>query len=271
MNKTDIFSDMIKNTSIKDGIDLLYRQVLLTWDSEKRFLDWYGINKSKRILDVGCGPGFIIEKLYEYNNNAFITGIDLNTVFILQSKLLLSKKTDRIKLFAGDALKTNFPDNSFDFVYARAIFQHLPEPILLAKEIWRILEPGGKVAIFDVDEDLAGLSDPKLSFEDEMRARFKKYVGKSITNQKIGRDLPRILKHAGFINIKFDIIAIHSDLVGFELLKEMVYSTYFLQFVKAGIVTNEEAEEQNKQYSNFFASSESKSISLIVMVYGEKS
>lgn len=274
MEKTDEFSDFVNKTSIDTGINFLRKQTLLTWDAEKRFLDWYGINYAKQILDVGCGPGFVIEKILELNNDAFVTGIDLNADFIEQAKHLLSDKKDRINLFARNALNTEFSNDSFDFAYARIIFQHLSEPVQLAKELWRILKPEGKIVILDVDEDIQGFNDPKLPFEDEMEQRSKKYRESFTSNRKIGRNLPRILKQAGFKHINFDVITIHSDITGFEPWKQFLDPVYLEPVTKAaiqaGLLTKEEAEEQTKQLNTFYVSSESKTVLLAIMVSGEK-
>ena len=274
MEKTDEFSDFVNKTSIDTGINFLRKQTLLTWYAEKRFLDWYWINYAKQILDVGCGPGFVIEKILELNNDAFVTGIDLNADFIEQAKHLLSDKKDRINLFARNALNTEFSNDSFDFAYARIIFQHLSEPVQLAKELWRILKPEGKIVILDVDEDIQGFNDPKLPFEDEMEQRSKKYGESFTSNRKIGRNLPRILKQAGFKHINFDVITIHSDITGFEPWKQFLDPVYLEPVTKAaiqaGLLTKEEAEEQTKQLNTFYVSSESKTVLLAIMVSGEK-
>jgi ubiquinone/menaquinone biosynthesis C-methylase UbiE len=38
-------------------------------------------------------------------------------------------------------------DETFDFAYARLVFQHLPDPLGAMREIRRVLKPGGKLVI----------------------------------------------------------------------------------------------------------------------------
>ena len=47
------------------------------------------------------------------------------------------------KIIQADADKLSFAGNSFDFVYSRAVFQHVPAPADAIKEITRVLRPGG--------------------------------------------------------------------------------------------------------------------------------
>src|SRR2546423_733440 len=47
-----------------------------------------------------------------------------------------------------DACSMSFPDNTFDFVYSRAVFEHILDPRAALREIRRVLKPGGVVVIF---------------------------------------------------------------------------------------------------------------------------
>ncbi len=49
--------------------------------------------------------------------------------------------------YVVDAHGMPFPDNTFDFVYSLAVFEHLHSPWVAAKEILRVLKPGGKVYV----------------------------------------------------------------------------------------------------------------------------
>jgi SAM-dependent methyltransferase len=49
----------------------------------------------------------------------------------------------RLDVRRMDAVKMNFPDASFDFVYSCSTFEHLPEPGKVIDEVVRVLKPGG--------------------------------------------------------------------------------------------------------------------------------
>lgn len=54
-----------------------------------------------------------------------------------------------------------WPDNSVEFIFARDIFEHLPNKILTMNEAWRVLRPGGRVEIIVPTTDGRGaFQDP---------------------------------------------------------------------------------------------------------------
>jgi methionine biosynthesis protein MetW len=99
------------------------------------------IQKSTRVLDVGCGNGELMEFL-KYNKAIDIRGIEIskNNVQICLSKGLT--------VIEGDAEKdlTQFPDHSFDFVILTQTLQAFLSPENVIKELLRV----GKKAIVTI-------------------------------------------------------------------------------------------------------------------------
>jgi ubiquinone/menaquinone biosynthesis C-methylase UbiE len=72
----------------------------------------------QRLLDVGCGPGFLMQFLHEL-------GLDVHGVDFSPSSLALAppEMRDRIEIGATDQL--HMPDASFDLVVCREVLEHL--------------------------------------------------------------------------------------------------------------------------------------------------
>lgn len=100
------------------------------------------------ILDVGCGPAFISNHLYEMGNN--LTCIDLPAI------TYLARKHEGLVVLAADAEHLAFASNSLDMIVASEILEHLWSPHDFLKEAHRILRPHGHV-IIEVPEGKEGL------------------------------------------------------------------------------------------------------------------
>lgn len=100
--------------------------------SGKHWLSLLG--KNKKILDVGCGNGEILEN---YGNNAY--GIDINDEALSQAK------ERRVTAVKASATNLPFTDNSFDIVINMNLIEHLytEQAYELVKEAGRTLKKGG--------------------------------------------------------------------------------------------------------------------------------
>jgi ubiquinone/menaquinone biosynthesis C-methylase UbiE len=99
--------------------------------------------KGKRILDVGCGPGR--DSKYFSDKGFDVTGIDLTKNFIK----IASKNAPKAKFMLMDMRKLEFPDNSFDGLWACASLLHIPKEDAEStlKEFRRVLVPKGLIFI----------------------------------------------------------------------------------------------------------------------------
>jgi len=93
-----------------------------------------------RALDVGCGTGANGPVLAA--RAAFALGIDASPV-----PLGLGERTHSARL-RGDATALPLPDASFDLVVALDVLEHLDDDAAGAREIARVLRPGGAALIF---------------------------------------------------------------------------------------------------------------------------
>ncbi len=73
----------------------------------------YGLAPGVRILDVGCGKGFLLYEFTQVLEGADVAGIDLSDYAIRNAKPELRETLRR-----GSATALPWPDDSFDFVYS---------------------------------------------------------------------------------------------------------------------------------------------------------
>ncbi len=99
----------------------------------------------KKVLEIGCGLGAHTEALCRLN--AVVTSIDLApmSVKITQRRLVL--KGLSAKVIEADAEHLPFDDNNFDYVWSWGVIHHSPNTVQCAREITRVLKPGGEIVI----------------------------------------------------------------------------------------------------------------------------
>ncbi|NEO86655.1 MAG: methyltransferase domain-containing protein [Spirulina sp. SIO3F2] len=99
------------------------------------------------VLDVGCGIGGssrILARDYHFD----VTGITISPGQVKRAQELTPK--DLSATFqVDDAMNLSFPDASFDVVWSVEAGPHMPDKAVFAKELLRVLKPGGILVVAD--------------------------------------------------------------------------------------------------------------------------
>lgn len=119
-----------------------------------------GLDANKRVLDVGSGVGGTSRCLAK-EFGCRVTGIDLTDEYCRAAAMLSAKVglTDLVDFRQGDATALPFADGEFDVVWTEHVAMNIPDKPRLYKEMYRVLKPGGTLAVYDV---LAGPTGPVL-------------------------------------------------------------------------------------------------------------
>ncbi len=180
--------------------------------------------KGKRLLDLGCGTGFVINIAKKYVDE--ITGVDVTQA--MMDKIDKSGKC-KITLIKHDTGSVNVPEESFDVVTGYSFLHHLYNVVPTLKTAYKSLKKGGKLYA-DLDPNYYfwegvnnlkrdGLYDPivkreieAVTYKDEdIETKFgvKKDVfntaefGKNIKGGFKDDELEKQLKKIGFTKVEF--------------------------------------------------------------------
>jgi 2-polyprenyl-3-methyl-5-hydroxy-6-metoxy-1,4-benzoquinol methylase len=94
-----------------------------------------------RVLDVGCGDGRFLYRMYQAGWT--VAGLDFDPKGIEAAKSKYGKYG--FELMNTDLFSARFPDNSFDAVTLGHVIEHVPDPVAILAETKRILKPGGRL------------------------------------------------------------------------------------------------------------------------------
>ncbi|PZG21123.1 class I SAM-dependent methyltransferase [Nonomuraea aridisoli] len=112
-----------------------------------------------RILDVGCGTGYLTRILSPVAGPAGeVTGLDPSPAMI---QYAAARARGNCRYVLGGAQTLPFPDGSFDAVTATLVVHHIPaddRPEALG-EMYRVLRPGGRLLVVE-SRPLAGRLGP---------------------------------------------------------------------------------------------------------------
>ena len=98
-----------------------YKYMEGRWEKvAKLMIDHYGLKAGDKVLDIGCGKGFLL-----YDFTKILPGIEIYGIDVSKYALENSKEEIKDKLIYGNATTLPYEDNYFDFVFSLNTFHNL--------------------------------------------------------------------------------------------------------------------------------------------------
>jgi len=155
-----------------------------------------GIDASgKNVLDIGCGCGGAAIHFIKNHGAKSVLGIDTESL-VIQRAERLAVKHDLSNFAKFSCVKPgplDIPNESVDLVFSKEVFLHIPNKDDLIKDIYRVLKPGGLVAVSDwmrIDDN-----PPSIQMQEYIAAEGLDMYMCSLKRYK------QALKKTGFIDI----------------------------------------------------------------------
>ena len=125
-----------------------YERLMGRWSqvAGAKFLDWLEPPNGLNWIDVGCGNGAFTEVLIARAAPSAVTGIDPSDGQIDYARTRPGAKLAQFRV--GDAQDLPFADNSFDAGSMALVITFLSDPAKAAREMARVVKPGGIVATY---------------------------------------------------------------------------------------------------------------------------
>ena len=151
----------------------------------------------ERILDVGCGPGFYVRELLdEVGPSGSLVAVDASP-----DMLELARRRcdgfENVTFHEGNAVALPVDDNDFDAALCVQVMEYVPDPSVALAEMFRVLRPGGRVLVWDIDWATVWWhsEDP-----DRMR-RVLSAWDEHLVHPSLPRRLGPYLRGAGFVDV----------------------------------------------------------------------
>ena len=107
------------------------------------------VGASDSVLEVGFGPGVVIQRLSNMASAGHIAGVDASREMLeqAQARNATAIQRGRVDIRHGSVERLPFDDSSFDKALAINSMQVWPDAMAGLREVRRVLRPGGRVAL----------------------------------------------------------------------------------------------------------------------------
>ncbi|KAH6617814.1 S-adenosyl-L-methionine-dependent methyltransferase [Chaetomium sp. MPI-SDFR-AT-0129] len=186
--------------------------------------------KGSKVLDAGCGAGLVAINMAEHGLN--MTAIDVIDHHVDKTKRNIARagvppgKIDvrRMDYHHLDSI----PDDSHDGVYTMETFVHSHDPVGVLAGFFRLLRPGGKVAMFEYDhtvgagKDISTGKDISKTAETDLRL-INKWSSMPANERSLRGTFAGMMEEVGFVDVKVVDLSAH--------VRPMVRLFFVLAFV----------------------------------------
>jgi len=157
------------------------------------------LDKTKTILEVGCGSGVISDEVFRFYNIR-VTGLDIDQQYLK----IAADLSNNTKLINGDAYSLPLVTDSFNITYCHFFLMWLDQPINALEEMIRVTKPGGSIMAL-AEPDYGGRIDypPKLAEMGKLQAQSLFDQG---ADPYIGRRVPEFFTTLGLVDIRYGVL-----------------------------------------------------------------
>lgn len=173
------------------------------------------LKKGSHLVDAGCGVGHIAEVMGDLLKDSFelpqITLLDLSKKRLdsAKSRLNTDENVDYQYIQCDLTNHIPLPSQSVDFVVCRFVFEYLAEPQAAFDELYRIVKPGGKLIVGDLDYNCMTHYPLDSQTEKELLSLVKTLQENHLFNPYAGRMLYSFFHRAQLDDLKVHFYAHH--------------------------------------------------------------
>ena len=152
--------------------------------------------RTGKLLDIGCGTGLFVERYIGDGRSA--VGLDISSGMIERAR----RRCRACDYTVGAGERIPFYDNTFDAISSMLVFSYVRDPEAMLSEAFRVLKPGGAIALCTLGKKLLTCGIPAIYHIGE-KMNVKHVVMKNFGERYYDREeMRKLFTNAGFSDIK---------------------------------------------------------------------
>lgn len=164
------------------------------------------LRSGQRVLDLACGVGAMTEEIAKRCPSIRLFGVDIQ-----MRSLHIAKANHPIAVYAQtDGACLPYSDNTFDFVHCSWLLEHVPSPLKILNEVYRVLKVGGQCQFTEVDNS-SFRTDPEYPEVIDVMNTLCRIQIESGGDPDIGRRLVQLFQEAGFTDVSMYPLNLRGD------------------------------------------------------------
>ena len=194
---------------------------LRTAKSQVRLIQKYA--RGTNLLDIGCAQGFFLF-------SASKVGYTTKGIEISRDAVEYARGEFGLDVEAKPFEELRFAENHFDVVTLWQVLEHVPYPLMILKEVHRILKPGGLLVVSTPNIEGRPAKILKKRWWDIKRLHLNQFTTKTLTDilQNAGFKNMSSVSYRGFVSLSILLTMTLKYLGAYERLKSLFNPDHIL-------------------------------------------
>jgi arsenite methyltransferase len=184
----------------------------------------------ERIVDVGCGPGFYVAELLDaVGPEGSVVGVDGSP----SSLAVAARRCDgraNVTFHEADAASLPVGDGEFHAALSVQVLEYVPDVAAVLREIHRVLRPGGRVVVWDVDWSTVSMRTEDPARMERVLAGWDAHLTHPSLPQRLGSEL----REAGFDDVRMEGHTFATDELSLD-----TYGGFLVDFAEQFVVSQQ--------------------------------